>query len=88
MATSGDYEGFIEVDRRRHCHVLEPRSGRPVQHWQSITVVGPTCAAASATCTVATLLQEGAPDFLEAQNMSFVAVDAEGAMRHRGARQG
>ncbi len=28
IATSGDYERFIEVDGVRHCHVLDPRTGR------------------------------------------------------------
>ena len=27
LATSGDYERFIEVDGVRHCHVLDPRTG-------------------------------------------------------------
>ena len=48
LATSGDYERFIEIDGQRYCHVLDPRSGWPVRHWQSITVLGPTCAAAGA----------------------------------------
>jgi thiamine biosynthesis lipoprotein len=28
LATSGDYERFIEVDGRRYCHILDPHSGR------------------------------------------------------------
>jgi FAD:protein FMN transferase len=24
LATSGDYERFIEVDGRRYCHILDP----------------------------------------------------------------
>jgi thiamine biosynthesis lipoprotein len=29
LATSGDYERFIEVDGRRYCHILDPRTGWP-----------------------------------------------------------
>ena len=31
LATSGDYERFIEVEGRRYCHILNPRTGWPVQ---------------------------------------------------------
>jgi thiamine biosynthesis lipoprotein len=46
LATSGDYERFFEVDRQRYCHILDPRTGWPVQGWQSISVVAPACLAA------------------------------------------
>ncbi len=34
IATSGDYERFIEIDGRRFCHILNPRTGWPAQGWQ------------------------------------------------------
>ena len=40
LATSGDYERFIEVDGVRHCHVLDPRTGRSARGFQSVTVHG------------------------------------------------
>lgn len=87
MATSGDYERFIEVDGHRYCHLLDPRTGWPARHWQSITVFGPTCAAAGAASTVSMLLGEAATDFLEAQDMGFVVIDAAGRMRHHNPQQ-
>ena len=40
IATSGDYRNFREVDGQRFTHVLDPRTGRPVNHaLASVTVV-------------------------------------------------
>ena len=43
VATSGDYERFVEIDGVRYCHLLDPRTGMPVAHWQSVSVVAPLC---------------------------------------------
>ena len=39
VATTGASERFFEVDGRRFGHVIDPRSGRPVPAWGSVTVV-------------------------------------------------
>lgn len=31
LSTSGSYEKFFELNGNRYCHVMDPRSGRPVQ---------------------------------------------------------
>jgi thiamine biosynthesis lipoprotein len=84
LATSGDYERFMELDGRRYCHILDPRTGWPVSHWQSISVVAPVCAAAGALSTIAMLKQADALDFLRAQGADFLAIDANGAVIHAG----
>ena len=43
LATSGDYERYIEIDGQRFCHILDPRTGWPTPHWQSVSVVAPVC---------------------------------------------
>jgi thiamine biosynthesis lipoprotein len=83
LATSGDYERFIEVDGLRYCHLLDPRTGWPVRAWQAISVVGPTCAAAGAVCTVAMLMAEAAPAFLDAQGLPYLAAAADGTLVDR-----
>ena len=55
LATSGDYERFIEVDGVRHCHVLDPRTGRSARGFQSVTVHAPSCLVAGSATTVAML---------------------------------
>ncbi|MGZ8259160.1 MAG: FAD:protein FMN transferase, partial [Caldimonas sp.] len=61
LATSGDYERFFEHDGRRYCHVLDPRTGWPVEQWRSVSVVAPACLAAGALTTVAMLQGEASP---------------------------
>lgn len=79
LATSGDYERFfITPEGRRCCHVLDPRSGQPVTHWQSVSVVAPVCAAAGAMATIAMLLGAEGAAFLRRQGVAFLAIDAGG----------
>jgi thiamine biosynthesis lipoprotein len=55
VATSGDYERFMEVDGVRYCHILDPRSGQPVMGLQSVSVFAPSCLVAGAITTIAML---------------------------------
>jgi thiamine biosynthesis lipoprotein len=75
LATSGDYERHFELDGRRYCHVLDPRSGWPVSAWASVSVVAPACVAAGALTTIAMLKGAAAPDFLATEGASWLAVD-------------
>lgn len=50
-ATSGDYDRFFEVDGRRFSHIIDPRTGWPVEGVAAATVVAPTAMAADALST-------------------------------------
>lgn len=78
LTTSGDYERFMDLDGRRYCHILDPHTGWPVSHWQSVSVVGPTCLAAGALSTIAMLKREQAHAFLREQGVGFLTVDRDG----------
>jgi thiamine biosynthesis lipoprotein len=41
IGTSGDYQRYFEVDGRRYCHLLDPRSGVPADRTQAVTVLIP-----------------------------------------------
>jgi thiamine biosynthesis lipoprotein len=80
LATSGDYERFFEIDGTRYCHILDPRTGMPVQHWQSISVVAPLCVVAGSCATIAMLMERDAPVFLDTQAVDWLGVRADGTL--------
>ncbi len=56
VATSGDGVRFIEVEGRRHSHILSPATGQSLTLRSSITVVAPTGAQADAVATALSVL--------------------------------
>lgn len=40
ISTSGNYERFFELDGRRYCHVMDPRTGIPVEGVLQTTLIG------------------------------------------------
>lgn len=78
LATSGDYERYFELDGKRYCHVLDPRTGWPVNHWQSITVMAPNTTMSGALTTIAMLKAEQGLAWLATQNALYLAVQHDG----------
>ena len=57
MATSGDYRNVREWEGRRLSHMIEPRTGRPVDHaLASVTVVADRCMSADGLATAVSVL--------------------------------
>ncbi len=80
LATSGDYERFFEIAGRRYCHILNPKTGMPVAHWQSISVVSPLCVVAGSCATIAMLLEGDGQSFLETQGVQWLGVAQDGTL--------
>lgn len=78
LATSGDYERFFIEGTQRFCHILNPKTGWPAQHWQSVSVFAPVCVAAGAMSTTAMLMGPEAIAFLQSQAVRYLAISAEG----------
>src|SRR5207249_6940291 len=51
LSTSGNYENSFEVNGVRYSHILNPRTGRPVQGIAACTVIAPTCMESDALAT-------------------------------------
>lgn len=64
LATSGDYERCIVTATGRYSHILDARSGWPVDGLASLTIAAPQCLLAGAACTLGMLQGQGAPDWL------------------------
>jgi thiamine biosynthesis lipoprotein len=80
LATSGDYERYFDIDGKRYCHILNPRTGMPVTHWQSVSVAAPLCVVAGGCATIAMLRGAGAAAFLDAQGVAWLGVAADGTI--------
>lgn len=78
LATSGDYERYIDIGGHRYCHILHPRTGWPVRHWQTVSVTAPLAVLAGCVCTMAMLKEEQGLAFLEASGCAFLAMDTHG----------
>jgi thiamine biosynthesis lipoprotein len=39
IGTSGDYQRFFELNGKRYCHLIDPRTGQPVQGVQAVTIL-------------------------------------------------
>lgn len=78
LATSGDYERFFIQNGERYCHILNPRTGWPVSHWQSVSVLGANTTSAGALSTIAMLKGADAPAWLQSQGVRYLAVQQDG----------
>lgn len=51
VATSGNYERFVEIEKIRYAHIMDARTGRPVRGMAGVTVIAPSAMLADALST-------------------------------------
>jgi len=78
VTTSGDYERCLVVDGRRYGHVFNPRTGWPVSHLASVTVIADLCVVAGSASTIAMLMEKKGPAWLARQGVRHLWIDTEG----------
>ena len=72
LATSGDARRWVMHEGRRLGHILDPRTGWPVEGApRAVTVLAPTCLEAGTLATFAILQGPNARAFLEARGVVF-----------------
>jgi len=87
IGTSGDYQRFFERDGKRYCHLIDPRSGFPVQGVQAVTVLIPPGPHAGTLSDVVSkpLFISGAQDWKAAAKQMGIEfallIDASGKMQ-------
>lgn len=77
LATSGDYERFIEIDGIRYCHIINPKTGWPVNYWRSVSVLSNNVTIAGCLSTISMMMQNPRP-FLNKQGVKFLLIDLNG----------
>lgn len=83
VATSGDTEQFLEFAGRRYSHILDPRTGRPVEHRYLVTVVAPSGAEADAWASALSVLSWEAGKRLVTRMPRIAALMVELNGQHR-----
>jgi len=79
LATSGDYERTSSIDGKRYGHIIHPETGWPVNGFQSVSVLAPSCLLAGSLSTLAMLMgrQDGL-DMLDECGFTWLAQAADG----------
>lgn len=78
LASSGDYERFVDIDGERYCHILSPKTGWPVKGLASVTVQAPQCVVAGSACTIAMLKESQGKPWLAGLGVNCVWMDKAG----------
>jgi thiamine biosynthesis lipoprotein len=78
LATSGDYEKFFDLNGKRYCHIISPRTGQPVTYWQSVSVLAPLAVNAGTYTTIAMLKEADGLAWLESFGLAYLAIDCTG----------
>ena len=72
LATSGDTRRYLQVGNRRYGHILNPKTGWPVQGGpRSVTVAAPYCVQAGILATMALLQGAAAEAFLQDAGVQY-----------------
>lgn len=80
LATSGDYERFLEVGGQRYCHIFNPRTGWPVQGLSSVSVMSEDCLVAGSVATIAMLKGHHGGVWLRDLGVRHLVVDIDGVI--------
>jgi FAD:protein FMN transferase len=78
LASSGDYERYIEIEGKRYGHILHPRTGWPISGLVAVSVLAAQCLVAGSSATIAMLKPaDEALDWLAELGLPWLAIDAE-----------
>ncbi len=80
ISTSGSYRNYYELDGKRISHVIDPQTGRPIDHkLVSVTVIAPTALEADGWDTGLMVLgPEKAQEVVRAQGLAVYLIVKEG----------
>jgi thiamine biosynthesis lipoprotein len=84
VATSGNYEKYILVDRKRYSHTINPRTGLPVTGIKSVTIICPNAEFADAIATPVMIMGIGPGlDMInQLKNVEAIVIDDHDRLYH------
>ena len=76
VASSGDYERFMTINGKRYTHIINPKTGWPIESFSAVTVIASECLIAGSCSTVAMLKgeQEG-KTWLDSLQLPYLCID-------------
>ncbi len=78
LATSGNYERFIQCGATRYGHILNPKTGWPVSGLASVSVLAPQCMVAGSGATIAMLKGTDGASWLAQHKLDHIWIDEDG----------
>lgn len=82
IVTSGNYRKYLEIDGKRYCHIIDPKTGWPVEDLASVTIVCKDAEVADALSTTVFVLGkvEGINLIDHLDGVECMILDVEGKM--------
>ncbi len=82
IGTSGNYENFVMFNGKRYTHIIDPRTGWPVQGIASVTIFGPNAELSTALTKAIFVMGKdvGINLLKQIKDIEFVVVDDQGKM--------
>lgn len=80
IASSGDYERFMEIDGKRYCHFLDPRTGWPVHGLSAASVLAEQCLVAGSVSSIAMLKGAEGKRWLQQMGVSYACMDEQNGL--------
>ncbi|MGV8713011.1 MAG: FAD:protein FMN transferase [Nitrosomonas sp.] len=78
LASSGDYERCITLNGVRYGHVLNPRTGWPVNYMAAVSVIGEFCVVAGSASTIGMLKEKQGAAWLDSLGLPHLWVNVDG----------
>ncbi len=79
LASSGDYERCLEIEGTRYSHILNPKTGWPMEGLSAVSVVADLCIIAGSASTIAMLKgKEEGIQWLESTGLRYFCADLDG----------
>lgn len=75
IASSGDYERCIVLNGKRFSHIMNPKTGWPVQGMASVTVVAEQCVVAGSACTITMLMEKKGKKWIKNLGLRHIWMD-------------